>query len=313
MLTQRALILCKVESTSAKGDDTTPTTTSNAILAYDIALAPMGEKLERNPFRSSLGQIAPLIGKKWAELTFTTELKGSATAGTAPREGALFEACAFTMSTTTTCVTYGLQSTPANMKTATIWVNIDGLQHKLTYCVGNLRMLFEAGQTAKCEWTIRGEYAVCTASGITTATFDAASLAVPVLSSVFSIGAWSCTAQALELNLNNVLAEKPDVNDANGIKGFEVVNRNIMGSFNPEAVTTTGASAFATWASRSSGTMSIVLPGAAAGNTVTITGTALYFDSVGYGDRGGIRTLEIPFTCATSAAAGDDEIKIVIT
>lgn len=309
MLTQRALILAKVETT--KGTDAAPTTAADAVLAYDVSLAPMGEKLERNPFRSTLGQIAPLIGRRWAELTFTTELKGSATAGTAPREDALFQACGLTKSTATNTIGYAPTST--GLKAATIWVNIDGLLHKLTYCVGNLRLLFEAGQTAKCEWTLRGEYAVPTASAITTATFDAPSLVVPVLSASFSIGGWSCAAQALELNLNNVIAELPDVDEANGIRGFEVVNRNIMGSFNPEAVTTTGVTAFNTWTSRSSGTGSLALAGAATGNTCTLTINALYFDSVGYGDREGIRTFEIPFTCATSAAAGDDEFTLVIT
>lgn len=314
MFTQKVLMLCKVESTAAKGTEVTPTTAANAFLASDVNLSIMGEKIDRNLVRGSLGQVRPLIGKKWAELTFTTELKGSATRGTPPREGPLFRACALTESTTTTTgVTYAPHSAIATMITATIWVNVDGVQHKMNYCTGNLHLVMEAGQPAKCNWSMKGIYNAPAGAAITTATFDAVTLAVPVHSAVFKIGNVEFPTQTLELNLNNVVAEKTDVSAANSIKGFDVVNRNIGGSFNPEIDRTQAVTAFATWTARSSGTMTIVLPGAASGNTITITGQALYFDSVGYSDKDGIRILEIPFQCATSAAAGDDEIAITIT
>lgn len=93
MLTKKALILAKSETNY--GDDPTPTPAANSILVFDPVVNVPSEKLDRDVVRPSLSKITHLIGKKYVEFTFQTELKGSGLAGTDPEIADLLLGCGF--------------------------------------------------------------------------------------------------------------------------------------------------------------------------------------------------------------------------
>ncbi len=93
MLTKKALILAKIEANY--GSDPTPTPALNSVLVFDPAVNVNSDKLDRDVVRPSLTKLPHLIGKKFIEFTFMTELKGSGLLGTSPEIADLILACGY--------------------------------------------------------------------------------------------------------------------------------------------------------------------------------------------------------------------------
>ena len=92
MLGRKYVLLAKVEGTY--GSDPTPDTTNDGLYVEDLELSPEIEFLERASLGVALEKLQGLTGKKKYTLSFSTELKGSGTAGVAPKGlSALFKAC----------------------------------------------------------------------------------------------------------------------------------------------------------------------------------------------------------------------------
>jgi len=93
ILTQRALMLAKIESTF--NVDAAPTPSSDALLVMNADFRINPNVLRRNFYRPSLSQLPIAIGRKLAQCQFTHELKGSGVNGTAPKIGTLLRGCGF--------------------------------------------------------------------------------------------------------------------------------------------------------------------------------------------------------------------------
>ena len=90
MLTRKTIFTIKKEVTY--GTDPTPAA-ADAVLVSAPDITIEGEVLTRDYVRASLSPIGHVIGKKKVMLSFETELKGSAAAGTAPETSPLFQDC----------------------------------------------------------------------------------------------------------------------------------------------------------------------------------------------------------------------------
>ncbi|MBI3320361.1 MAG: hypothetical protein HYZ89_07245, partial [Candidatus Omnitrophica bacterium] len=155
LLRQRSIILAKEETT--EGTDAAPTAAANSLLAYDVQVSPMGERLARDPVRETLSPASILIGSRHYEVTFQTEVYHSGTVDVASRLGALLKACG--MSETITAlsdVTYKPLS--SGLKSATIYVYRDGLLHKILGCRGTWELILQAGHPARINWRFLGKY-----------------------------------------------------------------------------------------------------------------------------------------------------------
>jgi hypothetical protein len=98
ILTRKAVILAKKEST--KGTDSLPTPTQDAILVSEPSFEIDPNVLERNNVKSSLSQDSIAIGRKLATISFTTELRGNGTQNSgnlndSPEIGNLMECCGY--------------------------------------------------------------------------------------------------------------------------------------------------------------------------------------------------------------------------
>lgn len=93
----RALVLGKIESVYNTYADPVPAT--DALLVADVDVKIDSNLLDRNVLRPSLSKTASVIGRKTVTMSFTHELKGSGTVGTAPAIGTLLKACGFAQTT----------------------------------------------------------------------------------------------------------------------------------------------------------------------------------------------------------------------
>jgi len=93
LLTRRAVVLAKIETTY--NTDPTPTPTVDALLCEDPDYKVDPTVLERNFSRNSLSRLAHKVGRKLASFTFSHELRGGGSAASAARLGRLLRMCGF--------------------------------------------------------------------------------------------------------------------------------------------------------------------------------------------------------------------------
>ncbi|RLC34042.1 hypothetical protein DRH14_03820 [Candidatus Shapirobacteria bacterium] len=308
MLTKKTIVLAKIEGTYAS--DSTPSNTDNAIMAFDPQISINADMKERYPANSDISRFPELRGKTAFEIKFSTELKGSGSAGTAPRTSPLWRACGMDEAiVSSTSVAYTPIS--SSFESCTIYVEIDGILYKALGCVGTFDIDLTAGEAGKVNWTFNARYVLPTDASAGTPTFDSTTPVI-VKGTTTTFGAYSAIIEKLALNINNTVAERPDFNQTEGIYGYQVTGRNPEGSMTIEAVLRAESNAdFLSYFN--SGTvkaLSMAL-GSSAGNICTITGSYGYLRAPVVGDRDGIRTFELPFQLARSS--GNDELSIAFT
>jgi hypothetical protein len=181
------------------------------IEAWDIAVNPVITMVERAPQVGNLGSIArPGIGQKCKEVTFKTWLKGSGTAGTAPRIGDLLEAC-FLKETPVaeTSVTYTPSSDyTTDFKSVSIKAYLDGIVHELLGAVGNAKVIMPAGEAPYVEFTFRGLWKDLADEGLETIALEA-TLPQAFVGGTCTIGEADVDIASLELDIGNIIANRP--------------------------------------------------------------------------------------------------------
>lgn len=304
------VLLAKEES--VYNTDSVPVVASNAIEASGLKLNFIADLLTRDNVRNNISPVSPVVGKRYVEVSFTCELKGSGSAGTAPRIGDLLEACAFAETVSAgSSVTYAPRST--SKKSITIYVyDIDSssaVLHKITGAIGTLSLKAAAGQYATVEFTFRGNYnAVADAAIPSTPTYESTTPPI-VESAAFTLnGVTSLVVQEVSLTLDNSISERDDISSANAIKGFEVTAREPKGNFNPEAVLAATYNFWTDWIGSTQRALSMVV-GTVAGNKCTITAPKVTLESIADGERDRILTRDIPFRLGQNT--GNDELTLV--
>ena len=103
LLTRKRLLLAEIESTY--GTDPTPGA-ADAVLVRDLNITPaQSDVVNRDLVRPYLGASEQLLANTRVECTFSVELAGSGTAGTAPRFGSVLKACGLAETAVTPAVT----------------------------------------------------------------------------------------------------------------------------------------------------------------------------------------------------------------
>ena len=303
---RQRVLLAKEES--SYGSDPTPTVAANAIDAFNLKVNYTPEILERNLVKQDWSPNQPLIGKRYIELSFSVELKGSGSLGVAPRIGDLFEACGLVeVVVASTSVTY---STYSSTKSITAYVydipdSGNARLHNISGCRGNVNFVFKAGQIPVAEFTFHGLYAAPTdVSAPSTPTYETT---VPpiVESAAFTLnGSSALVVESMNVDLGNAMETRDDINSAAGIKQMILTGRGPKGTFNPESVLAATYDVHSDWATATARALSIVV-GSAEGNKITMTAPKVSLDSIGEDDRNGIKVDSIPFRL--SRDEGNDE------
>lgn len=311
-LTKFRLLLAKVEDTY--GSDPTPTPAADAVEIKGLKVNYSSDMLERDTYRSTLSQRAPIVGKRWTELSFTCELKGSGTKGTAPKIGALLQACGFQEGVSAgSSVLYTPDST--GLKSVTIYVydipeTGNARLHKITGARGTVSFKADAGQIATAEFKMQGLYeAVTDVSAPSAPTYETTKPPV-VESSQFTLNSVNTlVVQSVSVDMNNDVVAQDDISSANAVKAFLITGRKPSGQFNPEAVLAATYDFLTDWVGATERALSMVI-GSVAGNKLTVTAPKVALSSVGDSDKSGILTNDIPFRLASSSDAGDDELSL---
>ena len=309
LLLRKRLILIEEESTY--GTDPTPTG-ADAVLVRDLSIVPQqSDIVSRDLIRPYLGASEQLLANTRVECTFSVELAGSGTAGTAPRYGKALKACGFSETVASgTSVTYDPVST--GFDSVTIHYNVDGVRHKVTGARGTFTITANVGEIPTIDFTMTGIYVAPDDSSQPSVTY--ADQATPLIfkkgntTGLNVMGLTTAKLSNYSLDIGNEIVYRELVG---GTGEVLLTNRNVTGNLTIEAVALSTKDYFATALADTLGIIEFT-HGTAAGNIVKVDSARGDIADVSYGDLDGIAMLEIPFT-AIPSTTGNDEVELVYT
>jgi hypothetical protein len=309
LLLRKRLILIETESTY--GTDPVPDG-ADAVLVRDLNITPLqSDVVSRDLVRPYLGASEQLLANTRVECTFSVELAGSGTAGTAPAYGKALKACGLSETVvSTTSVTYAPVS--ASFSSVTIYYNIDGVLHKVTGARGTFTLNGAVGQIPTIDFTFTGIYNTPTDTSAPTPTY--ANQATPVIfkagnTTDFQLLSYAGCLQSVSFDIGNTLVYRELVGCA---KQTLLTDRRSTGSVTLEAVTMATKNYFTAALTDASLGNLLFQHGQTPGNIVDFASTKIDIGDVSYGDQDGIAMLTIPYT-AVPSTAGNDEFSIVYT
>lgn len=307
------VILAKTEVTY--GTDPTPTAADDAILAMSPQLSFEGLRMNERPSaRANLNQIQQVYGGALARLSFSCELKGSGTAGTAPEIGSLLKACAMSETVVaSTSVTYKPKSSTHD--SITLWWYEGGRKlHKLNGARGNVRFRLGAGGLAVAEFEFVGHYVAPTDASQPTPTYNTQVPRAALNMAISLGGVTSIIVREWNVGLNNTIATPPSIAAADGYGEVQVTRQDVAGEITMDAelasvIDTDAQLAAGTGIAFASGTL-----GSVAGNRIAFSSASggLYWRDRQIGEADGMRIRTKPFGLVDSSS-GDDALAVAFT
>lgn len=309
-----------IETESSYNDSTTPNG-QDAVLVTELSVTPIAsDVVSRDYVRPYLGASEQLLANSRVEVSFSVELVGSGTAGTAPGYSKALLACGLSETVAAnTSVTYSPVS--AAFSSVVLFVEIGGsatnenVLHKIRGCRGNVSLEAAVGEIPKLNFSFTGIYETpIDLSSMTTPTYN--DQPTPLLfkagnTSGFNIHGHQAGLNSLSMDLGNSIIYREVIGNTS-TKEVLLTDRAAGGSLVIDAVKP-GVKDFFT-AAQTDGTLGNLafLHGTAAGHKVQLTSTRSDLGDITYGDSDGILTMEIPYTLVPSAA-GNDEFSLVYT
>jgi len=278
----------------------------------DLSVVPLqSDVVSRDLVRPYLGASEQLLANTRVECTFSVELAGSGTAGTAPQYGKALKACGLSETlVATTSVTYAPVS--ASFSSITIYYNIDGVLHKVTGARGTFTLNGAVGEIPTIDFTFTGIYNAPTDTVAPSVTY--ANQATPLIfkngnTTDFQLLSYVGCLQSINLDLGNTIVYRELISCS---KQVLITDRATTGTVVLEAPTIAAKDFFT--AALSDGTLGNLLfqHGQTAGNIFDFSSTKIDIGDPSYEDQDGIHMLSIPFT-AVPSTAGNDEFSLVYT
>ena len=309
LLLRKRLIL--VETESVYGTDPTPDG-ADAVLVRDLNITPLqSDVVSRDLIRPYLGASEQLLANTRVECTFSVELAGSGTAGTAPQYGKALQACGLSETVSAgTSVTYAPVS--SSFGSVTIHYNIDGVRHKVTGCRGTFTINANVGEIPTIDFTFTGIYNTPDDSALPSVTY--ANQATPLVfkegnTDTFELLSYSGCLQSVTFDIGNTLVYRELIGCT---KEVLLTDRSANGTVVMEAVTMASKNYFTAALTDSTLGNLTFQHGTTAGNIVDFASTRIDIGDVSYSDQDGIAMLNIPYT-AIPSTAGNDEFSLVYT
>tara|TARA_R100000734_G_scaffold17655_1_gene14043 strand:- start:955 stop:1932 length:978 start_codon:yes stop_codon:yes gene_type:complete len=323
LLQRKRVIL--IESETTYGSDPTPTA-ADVVLVRDLTITPQAsDVVNRDVVRPYLGASQQILANTRVECTFSVELAGSGTAGTAPRYGKALLACGLAEAITDVdytdapsgndTVTYTPVST--GFGSITIHYHVDGIRHKVQGCRGTFTINGAVGEIPSIDFSFTGIYVPPTDETLPTiSNTDYDHQATPLVfnqanTNGFQLLSHSGGLMNVTVDIGNEIIYRELVG---GDKEVLVTDRATNGNVTIQAPKlTTGAGAkdfFAAAIAETQGNLQFT-HGTAVGNRVQFTSSKVDIGDVAYGEADGIVMLEIPYTCVPDAA--NNEFQLIYT
>ena len=308
-LHRKRSILAKAES--SYGSDPTPTGSANYVQVIDLNIEPVvSDEVSRDLIRPYMGNYEVIPANTRVNVTFDVEMSGSGSAGTAPKYGAILKACGLSETVvSSTSVTYAPVTTPSD--SVTLFVNYDGIRHKVTGARGTFSMNCEVNNIPRISFSLTGIFNAPTDTALPTVTVS--NQASPLIfkngsTSNFAIFGYAAALQSWSLDFNNEVIYRELVG---GTKEVLITDRRPSGTAVIENPALSAHNFFTDYTGTSTGT-NTWLHGTTAGNKVTVSCPQTDLGQPTYSESDGITMLNLPFM-ATPTASANNEFSLVYT
>ena len=278
----------------------------------DLNITPQqSDVVSRDLIRPYLGASEQLLANTRVECTFSVELAGSGTAGTAPQYGKALLACGLSETVSAgVSVTYAPVS--SSFGSVTIHYNIDGVRHKVTGARGTFTINANVGEIPTIDFTFTGIYNAPDDSALPSVTY--ANQATPLVfkngnTDTFELLSYAGCLQSVTFDVGNTLVYRELIGCT---KEVLMTDRAANGTVVLEAVTIATKDYFTAALTDSTLGNLTFQHGTTAGNIVDFASTRIDIGDVSYSDQDGIAMLNIPYT-AIPSTAGNDEFSLVYT
>lgn len=297
--------LAKIETTY--GVDAGPTGAANALLLSDVTVSPFeGDKVSRDLMLPYFGDQGFVIAGSYAKVECSVEMAGAGVAGNAPGYAALLRACGLA-ETLTPGTKAEYRPVSANAEAASVYMNLDGVNHALLGARGNVTLSLVPKQIPKFRFTLWGLMGPIADTVLPTQVLTGFQRG-PVCNktnTAFSLHGLQAVMESLNLDLGNQVEPRMLVNS----ESIEITDRKSSGTAVIEAVAIATKDWFSIAKASTTGALSAV-HGITAGNIVEIAAAAVQIGSPTYGNTQGVLNNSLPLTlCPVS---GDDEVTLRI-
>ena len=302
-----SVILIKNEVTP--GTDAIPTGAANAILIRNMTMNPLqGDTVSRDLIRPYFGNSEQLLAGIHNKVDFEVELAGSGAAGTAPAWGPVLRACGFA-ETITPATDAKYAPITSDAETASIYVFIDGLFHKMTGCLGSVAFDITAKGIPFMKFQFVGAYHDVIDQP-NPAVVDFTKFKMPRIASKENTPQWSLHGesgclQALQVDMANSTPWRSLI----GCEGAKLTDRKPAGSISMEL----GSVADKDWWSAVKNTVSAPLTithGIDAGNIIVLDAPKVQLSNIQYADQEGVLMMNSSIT--VNPNVGNDELVITV-
>lgn len=317
-LTTLQHLAAKTEAVEGVGES--PADADVVAPVFDLEWTPTINVPERNPISGTMSKPQRVAGDQMATLTFALELKGGGAAADVPPPmlADLLQACGMVETVNVaTDVTY----TPGSTDPDTVTLEVrqtprdsadNNLAKKLIGARGTFSIVAVLGQIVLIQFEFTGKYVEpdTDADPLMYVTPAITPKPLPFLSAAFtfqSVG--SLLIANATLDIANEVVMRQDVNDATGHTMAEIVNRQPVGSIDPEIVPDTVLNYFKQTTDDVEGILQYVLDGGV-GNKVTVLAPKAQIITPAIADRDGISTGALDLSLNRSAAIGEDELSL---
>lgn len=315
---KNTLIAAKIET--IYGQDATPTGALNAILISDQTITPLdAQNIDRDLVRGSFGASEQLVGPASVKLSYSVELAGSGTAGTAPAWGALLQACACAEGLLTTPARVEYMPASTGLKSLTQYYFDDGVLHKLLGAMGDCTLTAKVGERPllKFDFTgLDGGVAVQTDTGTYTAwkkpvAVTKANVIDISLGGTYSAGAitggTAYSSTGLELKFGNAVSYTPMLSS----ETVDITDRDSAGSIELDLTAAQEVALMAIVKSNTSQTLSMTI-GTTSGNKTLVFGANVQLLNPKKVEKNGKRLIGFDLRFVpTPTGSGNDEWRLV--
>lgn len=291
---------------SGQGTPGSPAT-GDVFRAYDVDVVPVPEIFIRENQVGVMGHpVSPAPGQLYRQLTFKHLIAGWGTSfADAPCNiDAALRACKLANTIDSTNQTHQYDPITSGEEWTTFGIWWDGVKHLLTDAQGNLKISGVVGEPLIAEFSFMGLWNDLSDTALITGNALHTTMPPTFKNATFQLGSDTLPISAFEIDMGNVITPLQDPNSTQGVRSFVIVNRAVTGSFDPEMTLVATHDYEATFTGGTPAALTIELDGGT-GNKITIYAPKVQFTGLTPGDRGEVRTYDIPFNLAYDS--GDDE------
>lgn len=205
---------------------------------------------------------------------------------------------------------YRPTSRDAETETITLYLNMDGVLHKATSCMGTVTFTGEAGNLGQAQFEFQGNYLdPVEEPAWLDAVLDQVQPPQVELAQMSIKGDQDFCAQSFTIALGNTLNLRECMNAEEGYDGAQITGREPTAQMNPEATYEAYTGMWGDFSVNDQFAVHLRV-GIDAGNSVRFYMERANFTGLTYGDRNGILTNEVNLSLNGLSSRGDDELRV---